>query len=322
MTFAQGPSVHQATLAEPNQKTQEVSTEDVRRILADGSAILIDPRKRAEYVAGHIAGAKNANSVDEIGRLVGGDKGKALILYCNGQHCQASRNLSGELVAAGFANVRRYQLGIPMWRALNGPVEIELEGIQRIYRIDQTALFFDARSAEDFAKTNLPATHNVPADKLATDGLRKAPMPNNDFNTRIALFGRDAAQARTLADAVGKTPYQNVQGDTFKTSVRLTNNGVHAGTADVYSWGINDPNDTTGAEDNFDVRDVGVQELPAEALTGAPDPNDRALTFAINTYGGTPTFVGSIVESLNVRYGHVAVVRIRPSAAPPISPKR
>ena len=59
MTFAQGPSVRQATLAEPNQKTQEVSTEDVRRILADGSAILIDPRKRAEYVAGHIAGAKN-----------------------------------------------------------------------------------------------------------------------------------------------------------------------------------------------------------------------------------------------------------------------
>src|SRR5262245_3213585 len=36
LTFAQGPSVHQATLAEPNQKTQEVSTEDVRRILADG----------------------------------------------------------------------------------------------------------------------------------------------------------------------------------------------------------------------------------------------------------------------------------------------
>ena len=90
MTFAQGPSVHQATLAEPNQKTQEVSTEDVRRILADGSAILIDPRKRAEYVAGHISGAKNvapepgappAAFAAAVESLVGGDKSKALVLY-------------------------------------------------------------------------------------------------------------------------------------------------------------------------------------------------------------------------------------------------
>src|SRR5262245_38739703 len=219
LTFAQGPSAHQATLAEPNQKTQEVSTEDVRRILADGSAILIDSRKRAEFVAGHIAGAKNvapdpgappAAFVAAVERLVGGDKSKALVLYCNGQYCQASRTIGDQLVAAGFTNVRRYQLGIPMWRALNGPVEIELEGILRIYKIDQTALFFDARKAADFAKASLPGTHNVPADQLATDGLRNAPMPSKDFNTRIVLFGRDFPQARALADAVGKTPFQNV----------------------------------------------------------------------------------------------------------------
>ena len=186
-------SVYQATLAEPNQKTPEVSTEEVQRILADSSAILLDSRKRSEYVAGHIAGAKNAAPepgsppaafVAAVERLVGGDKAKPLVLYCNGQHCQASRQLSEQLVNAGFTNVRRYQLGIPMWRALNGPVEIELEGILRVYKIDQTALFFDARSVVDFAKASLPGTHNVPADQIATDGLRKAPMPSDDFNTR------------------------------------------------------------------------------------------------------------------------------------------
>jgi hypothetical protein len=81
-----------------------------------------------------------------------------------------------------------------------------------------------------------------------------------------------------------KSPYTRV-GDNFATNVNLTNNGVHSGTADVYSWGIADPNDTAGGEDNFDVRDVGVQELPTEFLTGAPDPNDRSLVFAINNYG-------------------------------------
>ena len=217
--LAAAQNVFQATLGEANQKTGEVSTEELRRILADGSAIVLDSRKRAEYVAGHIAGAQNvappegsppAAYVEAVSRLVNGDKAKALVLYCNGQFCQASRTLSAQLTEAGFTNVRRYQLGIPMWRALNGPVEIELEGIQRIYGIDKSVVLFDARPAEDFAKASLAGTHNVPADKLATDGLRKAPMPNNDFNTHIVLFGHDKAQARMLADAVGKTPYQNV----------------------------------------------------------------------------------------------------------------
>src|SRR5882724_1443917 len=59
VAIAQSNTVFQATLGETNQKTEDVSTEGVRRILADGSAILLDSRKRAEYVAGHIAGAKN-----------------------------------------------------------------------------------------------------------------------------------------------------------------------------------------------------------------------------------------------------------------------
>jgi rhodanese-related sulfurtransferase len=212
-------SVLEATLGEANAKTPEVSTAEVRRILADGSAVLIDSRKRSEYAAGHIAGAKNAAPepgappaafVAEVERLAGGDKTKPLVLYCNGQNCQASRQLSEQLLGAGFTQVRRYQLGIPMWRALNGPVEIELEGILRVYNVDRTALFLDARTAADFAKASLPGTHNVPADQLAAGILAKAPMPRDDFNTRIILFGRDGGEARALADAIGKSAMQNV----------------------------------------------------------------------------------------------------------------
>src|SRR3954469_23635373 len=146
MASEQGGTIYEATLAEPNQKTQEVSTAQVRRILADGSAIILDTRKRSEYVAGHIPGARNvapppeappAEYVAAVESLVGGDKGKALVLYCNGPFCQATRRVSEQLVANGFTNVRRYQLGIPIWRALGGPTEIELEGILRIYKIDQ-----------------------------------------------------------------------------------------------------------------------------------------------------------------------------------------
>jgi rhodanese-related sulfurtransferase len=212
---AQGGSIHQATLAEPNERTREVSTQDVRRIVVDGSAILLDTRSRAEYAAGHIPGARNmavppTEAVTAVERLAGGDRSKALVLYCNGPFCQASRRLAEQLVAAGFTDVRRYQLGIPIWRALGGPTAIELEGLLRIYGRDRTAIFFDARSAEEFAKGSLPGAHNVPADQLASGGLKKAPLPEDDFNTRVVLFGRDAAQARALAEALSNRPWHNV----------------------------------------------------------------------------------------------------------------
>ncbi|MDX6409847.1 MAG: minor extracellular serine protease Vpr [Gaiellaceae bacterium] len=71
----------------------------------------------------------------------------------------------------------------------------------------------------------------------------------------------------------------------YNSSVQLTNNGVHAGTVDLYSWGIHDANDTSGGEDAYDVRDVGVQEQPTEFLTGTPNAADKSVIFAINTYG-------------------------------------
>ena len=212
---ADGASIYQATLAEANQNTPEVSTEQVRRILADGSAIVVDTRTRAEFDAGHIPGARNLDAppsahVGAVERLVNGNKSSALVLYCNGPYCQASRRLAEQLVAAGFTDVRRYQLGIPIWRALGGPTEIEHDGIMRIFKADQTAVFLDARSPDEFAKGSLSGAHNVPADELASGKLKKIPLPEDDFNRRIVLFGRDAAQARKLAEVLSKRPWHNV----------------------------------------------------------------------------------------------------------------
>ena len=99
VVIAQGGNIDQATLVEPNPKTPQVSTEELRRILAGGSAIVLDTRSRAQFVAGHIPGARNldappSESVAAVERLVSGDKSKPLVLYCNGPFCQASRQLS------------------------------------------------------------------------------------------------------------------------------------------------------------------------------------------------------------------------------------
>jgi rhodanese-related sulfurtransferase len=210
-----GPSIHQATLAEANQDTAEVSEGELRNILAAHSALVLDTRSHAEFVAGHIPGARNlavapSQVAAAVERLANGDKGQPIVLYCNGPFCQASRRTGSALVAAGFTNVRRFQLGMPIWRALGGPTEVELEGIVRVSGRDRTAVFVDARAEELFARGTVPGARNLPVAQYASGALKKAPLPEDDFNTRIVLFGEDATQARALAEALSKRPWHNV----------------------------------------------------------------------------------------------------------------
>jgi rhodanese-related sulfurtransferase len=214
--YAQGVNVQQATMGE-DVPTPEASIAEVRQLLIDGSAVLLDSRARAQFVAGHIPGAKNidmepddAAYVAEVEKLLGGDKGAALVLYCNGPNCGASRVLGKKLVEAGFTHVRRFQLGIPFWRTMGGPTVMELEGIVRIFDVDRTAVYFDGRSPEEFKKGSIPGAHNVPADQIDAGVLDKAPKPRQDLNTRIILFGSNGEQARKLADAMAESPYHNV----------------------------------------------------------------------------------------------------------------
>src|SRR3712207_4738579 len=129
--------IMKATLAQPNEKTPEVSTEELRRILADKSATVFDARPHLEYAISHIPGAVNVapkpgvpmsayvSDVAEIGRVLGDKKDAAIVLYCNGPFCGKSKRLAEELTGAGYVNVRRYQLGVPVWRALVGVTQIE-----------------------------------------------------------------------------------------------------------------------------------------------------------------------------------------------------
>lgn len=214
---ARADSLHilDATLAETKTPAPDISTTQMRRILADGSAVVLDSRPRAEFDAGHIPGAQVIEGPAEqrmaaIERLLNGNKNAPLVLYCNGPYCQASRRLADELVASGFNNVKRYQLGIPVWRALGGPTVVELAGITRIFDTDRTAVFIDARPTAEFARGSLHGARSLPIDDLASGKMKKLPLPLDDFNRRIILFGRDGTQARKLANLLSKRPWHNV----------------------------------------------------------------------------------------------------------------
>ncbi len=63
------------------------------------------------------------------------------------------------------------------------------------------------------------------------------------------------------------------------TSVRLSNSGVHDGTADVYAWGLYSKDTPTGLAS---IRAVGVQSQPGSFCDSSVPDTDRCLIFAIN----------------------------------------
>lgn len=214
------PDIMKATLAQ-TEKTAEVSTDELRRILVDKSATVFDARPHMEYATSHIPGALNVapkagvpmslyvSDVNEIGRILKEDKAAAIVLYCNGPFCGKSKRLAEELTAAGYANVRRYQLGAPVWRALVGFMQIEPDGIRYVRESDRTAVFFDARSADEFAAGTLANARHLPKSEVvrAKDDGR---LPMEDHNTRIIVFGKDAAEARAAAEEIAKNAFHNV----------------------------------------------------------------------------------------------------------------
>lgn len=223
-------NIHQATLSEPDQKTREVSTDELRRILAERSAIVLDARPFMEFAISHIPGAVNVSAkpgvpmsmyisdVAEIDRVVKGDKRTPLVLYCNGPFCGKSKRLAAELLEAGFTDVRRYQLGIPVWRALGGITETDLDAFVYVLANDKTCAVIDARDPAEFKANGLANAKNLPQRllkpgkdvgeiKAAKDDGR---LPMLDHNTRIIIYGKSVEQAKAVASAIANEAFHNV----------------------------------------------------------------------------------------------------------------
>jgi rhodanese-related sulfurtransferase len=224
------PDINRATLGELDPKTPEVSTDELRRILAEGAATVFDVRPHMEFAISHIPGALNVaqkpgsskalyvSDVAEIGRLLNGHKDRAVVLYCNGPFCGKSKRLAEELLAAGYTNVRRYQLGIPVWRALGELTQIEAEGARYVKRNDRTSVWLDTRPIEQFQKGTLDGAKRIGIE--VTRGGKDNPamqrakndgtLPIEDHNTRVIVFGDDPQAVRSIADSLAKEAFHNV----------------------------------------------------------------------------------------------------------------
>lgn len=200
-------SVNETTLEEPNQLTPEISTNELKEILARKNESVLDVRSAAEFAIAHIPGSLNVYE-KELERVVQlfPDKAAQLVFYCNGPYCGKSKRLSEQLVKLGYTNVRRYQLGLPVWRALGNTVQTDAEGFRYIFPKDKTAVYVDARSPGEFQKQSVPGAVNIhpgEAEKANEDGR----LPYRDKGTRVIVFANSPSKARVVAEEIAKKAY-------------------------------------------------------------------------------------------------------------------
>ncbi|MEE8541132.1 MAG: rhodanese-like domain-containing protein, partial [Desulfobacterales bacterium] len=217
-------SIFEAMLMEANQKTPEISTAEMRKIVAEKSATIIDPRSFEEFAVDHIPGSINIaakpgtpkasaiTGIAKIDHIVQGNKSAPIVVYCNGPHCKKSKKVANKLISAGYTSVRRYQLGMPIWRTLVGFTEIELEGVQYVVEKDQTAVLIDVRNPEAFRSDTVPGAGNIPFNGMKpgknAEEIKKAKGdrrgPGQNQTTRIIVFRRDGAQARAFVELLAE----------------------------------------------------------------------------------------------------------------------
>jgi rhodanese-related sulfurtransferase len=204
-----GCVLSQAALYEANQMTPDISTTEFAAIAASRSQPVLDVRSALEYAIAHVPGSINLweKEVDRITQTFP-DRSARLVLYCNGPYCGKSKRVSESLVQLGYTNVRRYQLGMPLWRALGNTVQTDIEGVRYIWSGDMTAIWVDARPREDYLRATLPGAVTVmagEADAANEDGR----LPQWDKGTRVLVFGRTPEQARVVAAEIARKAYWN-----------------------------------------------------------------------------------------------------------------
>jgi rhodanese-related sulfurtransferase len=222
--------VRKAVFAEPSSGVLEVSTTELEKLLRDGGAVVLDTRPHREWSISHIPTALNVapkpgipmalytSDAAEVGRLVDGDKTQPLVLYCNGPYCGKSKRVAGALLEEGYTDVRRYQLGAPVWRALVGVMVIEPEGIRHVFANDQTAVWIDVRESSQFQEGSIPGARSLPQSAVLPGkdvgevfaAKNDGRLPMEDHNTRIVVFGRDGDQAGEVAEALAREAFHNV----------------------------------------------------------------------------------------------------------------
>lgn len=207
--FSQAQPVKIPSHRQPPPIGAELSTEQVKTILVNKSEPVVDVRSTKEYSIAHIPGSIHIfeTELDAMAKLMP-EKSSGMVIYCNGPYCHKVKRVAEDLYKKGYTNVKRYQMGLPVWRAEGNTVQTDLEGFKYIFSGDKTAVFVDARDRADFEKGSVPGAVSIRAgevDKANVDGR----LPYTDKGTRVVVFADRPDAAMKVAGEIARKAFWN-----------------------------------------------------------------------------------------------------------------
>lgn len=106
-----------------------VSAEEaIEMILASPELLVIDSRKKTEYLKGHIEGSINIlnTQLEREGlERIAPDKTKAILFYCNGVRCLRSTDSINKARSWGYSNLIWFRGGWKEWTEKRLPVIVD-----------------------------------------------------------------------------------------------------------------------------------------------------------------------------------------------------
>ena len=207
--FASGarPNIYEAILEEQGRATPEISTDEMKAILAKGGALVFDARSNSEYAIAHIPGSINLDE-RQLGRFTQTyDRNSSIVVYSNGPFCDLAKSKSDELVRLGYSKVSRYQLGLPVWRILGNTAETTLQGFREIFGA-RNGVIVDARPRAEYAAGTVPTAQSIVAGE-AGKAKQDHRLRYLDPNIRIVVFAGSSREARGVAEEISRNAYPN-----------------------------------------------------------------------------------------------------------------
>ncbi len=106
-----------------------VQLDELKEIITQRKALIVDARTSAFYDSGHIPGALNLSRTNfardylHLQSQLDQSKSSPVIVYCSGGECHDSRMVASALITLGFSQVRIFTGGWDAWTAASEPVE-------------------------------------------------------------------------------------------------------------------------------------------------------------------------------------------------------
>lgn len=200
--------MYEAVLEEQTRGSPEISTDELKAIISTSGVTVFDARPGNEYVLAHIPGSVNLDE-KELGRFNQNyvDPSAVMVVYSDGPFCDLARLKSDALVHLGYLNVRRYQLGLPVWRILGNTAETSLQGVREIFR-SGNGVIVDARSRAEYLAGTIPTAQSILAGE-AGKAKHDRRLRYLDPNTRIVVVANSRREARGVAEEISRNAFPN-----------------------------------------------------------------------------------------------------------------